>query len=151
MQSRSREEQVLSAALKLFLSSHSTLLSPLLPQKSWVGTFEEIFEHHCCLKQMCILPMIIEIKFSILEKLFGEITFSTAKKLSKQNKTITKTISDRNHVVSPYSGLGFLGSCLLGFRLLQIQTETFLDNFSKASSLFDEICHCRTDLIFFSC
>ena len=146
MLEKPRQEQVWSKVLQAFLSSRSTLLSPSPTQESWVETFwetfKEIFGHSCCLKQMCISSMIIEIKFSILEILLSRVSFSTAKAQSQWKKPLN----------FPISRFGLLGSCLLGFRLLfQIQTRTFLSKFSKGSFLFDEICHCRTDLIFFNC
>lgn len=139
------EEQVPRA---LCLFSHLTARSWVFshPYKLLVETSVELLGHHCCLKQMCISTVIIEIRFSILEILFGQVRSSTAKKQSWWKKPFD----------FPRLRCGFLGSCWLdlgsGFRLLrQIQKRTFLVEFSKASALFDEICHCRTDLIFFNC
>ena len=50
-------------------------------------TSVEIFGHHCRLKHMCISTMIIETKLSILEIIFGEARFSTARKQSQLEET----------------------------------------------------------------
>lgn len=47
----------------------------------------DVFGHRFCLKRVCISTMMIKTKFSILEVLFGEARFTTARKQNQWKET----------------------------------------------------------------